>query len=400
MRRARILLLLLSLLLGACGDPPPSKPALDPEMAALLSDLVDGDDQDKRMAAHKALPGYGAAVVAPLAEALDRPDVGAGVGAWIAEVLGSLGPVAEPAAPALYRRLMLGGDCSATTSWALGQIGAPAVPLLAKALASEHENTRMWAADALQDLGTTAAPAAAALEQALADPAAQVRAYALQALVAAEVAITEPAFERILLLTHDADELVRAGAAELLARARGGAPAVQVRLREMVLQGNEDDDYARAIVLEALDPTLGRDAEALSFLRLVEALPGEDHELRPAARRMLLERGVDDPDLVEAMADAPEGEGFEEVLGRVDALLQAGPRGRRAALPLLRRVLGWSPETEERVRAATMLGSLGAVAAADEETRALLQKHAAEDAEEPVVSAACRAALATFDKAR
>ena len=376
---------------------PPTNEPLDPEIAALIHDLVDGTDYDKRKAAHLRLITFGAVVVEPLAAALDRDDVDASVGAWIAEVLGGLGPVAAPAAPALFRRLMQGGECSATTSWALGRVGEAGVPYLGKALSSPHAKTRVWATDALVDIGEKAAPAAEALLGALDDPDDEVRTYAPQAIEHLP-SVQERALPRLMALTRDPNEGVRLGAAQASAAIRGGDAAVQERLCSMILE--EPEAYVRAMVLEALDPHLGSDAATLAFLRRLASLPGEEDGLQPHAQAMLLKRGVDEPALVAAMADVGSGEGFDDVLRRAEALGRSGPNGRRASLPLLHRVLSWSPQEAERVRAVTLLGALGQVAAADEATIELLTRHAVEGNEEPAVIAACEAALAALRKAR
>jgi len=385
------------LIFAGCGDAPPPEEPLDPEIAALIHDLVDGTDYDKRKAAHLQLITFGAVVVEPLAAALDREDVDASVGAWIAEVLGSLGPVAAPSAPALFRRLMQGGECSATTSWALGQVGDAGVPYLGKALTSPHAKTRVWATDALVDIGEKAYPAAEALLGALDDPDDEVRTYAPQAIEPLP-SVQERALPRLLALTRDPNEGVRVGAAQALAAIRGGDAAVQERLCNMILE--EPEAYLRAMVLEALDPHLGSDAATLAFLRKLASLPGEEDGLQPHAQTMLLERGVDEPALVAAMADVGSEEGFDDVLRRAEVLGRSGPNGRRASLPLLHRVLSWSPEEAERVRAVTLLGALGRVAAADDATIRLLTQHAVAENDEPAVNAASEAALEALRKAR
>jgi HEAT repeat protein len=393
--RAACLLLPLLLFLG-CGDAPPTREPLDPRIAALIHDLVDGTDSDKRMAAHDALQTHGVVVVEPLAHALDREDVDASVGAWIAEVLGGLGPVAAPAAPALFRRLMQGGDCSATTSWALGQVGDAGVPYLARALSSPHQPTRLWASDALGNLEKRAAPAADALLGALDDPDAEVRTNAAWA-IAHLPTVHERAQPRLLVLTNDPHEEVRLGAAGALA-ARGAVPAVRQRLLRMILE--EPDAYTRVVVLESLDPHLGGDTATLAVLRKVADPSGEETDLSFRARAMLLQRGVDEPALVEAMAQVEGGEDFEVILSRAEVLGQSGPNGRQASLPLLCRTLAGSPEEADRVRAARMLGGLGTIAAGDDATLRLLTEQARNEHEEPAVKAACAAALGALRMAR
>ncbi len=113
---------------------------------------------------------------------------------------------------------------------------------------------------------------------------------------------------------------------------------------------------------------------------------------------MLLERGVDDPELVAAAAAIDEQEQFEATLRRAEALGRAGPNGRAASLPLLHRILRWSPEAAQRAKAATLLGGLGEIASNDEATMDLLARHARTGAEEPDVKTACEAALAALGR--
>ena len=396
--RVGLIAIAVVFVLGCGGPEPPVAAALDPEIAALIHDLVDGTDRQKREAAQEKLPAFGAVVVKPLAAALDREDVDAGVGAWIADVLGDLGPLAEPAAPALMRRLMLGGECSATTSWALGQIGAPAVPFLAQALSSEHAKARVWATDALLDLGAVAAPAAEALLRALDDPDSDVRTYAPQAIPRFP-SVQDRAVPKLLALTQDPEPEVRYAAVEALAEVRGGDPAVHARLRAMVLDPKEEE-FNRQFVLQAIDAHVGRDPADLAFLRAVVALGDDAPGAVSQARAMLLDRGVDDAVLIESYGDFTERTPFDVILPRAKRLASAGSNGKAAALPRLVRLLDWAPAGEDRVTAAGILGGLGAVAAADAHVMQALRVHADPANDEAQVNAACRAALALLEKPR
>lgn len=388
----RVLLGLVSVLLAlaGCGQKVPVDKRLDPEVAGLIHDLVDGSDYDRRMAAHDRLQTYGDVVVMPLADALDREDVDAGVGAWIAEVLGSLGPVAEPAAAALSRRLMQGGDCSATTSWALGQIGVPAVPYLVHAMASPHVKTRVWASHALLALEERAAPAADAFLKALEDEDEEVRGNAASA-IAHLPAVQARALPKLLQMTRDLADPVRQAAAQTLASVYGGDDAVQNRLREVVL--GDPEPYVQDMTLDALDAHLGRDADDIAFLRRVVDLPREEGAPRAAARTMLLERGVDEAGLVAAVAKFDKGASFASLLKRSAVLAASGPNGREAALPLLVRVLEWAPEEDERVSAAEALGRLAGTIDNDGPAMQALRAGTQENSEEPAVSAACAEAV-------
>ena len=380
-----------------CGEAPEAEQPLDPEVVALIHDLVDGTDYEKRMAALEKLPAHGTAIVKPLADALDREDVDDAVGAWIAEALARLGADAVDAAPALTRRLMRGGACSATTSHALEMMGAQGVPWLVQAMASTEENTLVWTADALSDLETLSAPAVGALHAALADERPAVRGAAADALRAIGPAADAAVPDLYPLTRHD-DEELRMSAGSALAAIRGTDPMVQSCLRRMVRE--DPDEYVRTRMLEALGPVLGRDPESLAFLRQVAAAPEDEYGAGAHAKGMLLERGVDDPALIAEMTAGYEDEGFEDALATADLLARAGPNGRSAALPLLIRVLEWSPQESERVAAARALGDLGRVAAASPAALAALGKHTKDEDEEPEVVAACKAALEKIGNAR
>lgn len=313
----------------------------------------------------------------------------ASVGAWIAKVLGNFGPDAAPAAPALVRRLMQGGDCSATTSWALGQIGDEGIPYLGRALSSPHAKTRTWAMDALLDAGQRAAPVADAMVALLDDPETGARRDAALG-VGRFPAVRKRARAKLLALTKDPEEEVRDSAASGLAR-DANEPEVRARLFEMVQ--TDPSEYVASTVLEAIDPYLGRNAQTIALLRKIEATPDPESELVWHARGMLLRRGIDDQALVERMAEAPADEPLGTALARATTLTQSGPNGRRAALPHPHQVLTWWSDAEVRVRAIESLERLGAVAAKDEATMRLLTKHADPAQEESNVAAAAAAAL-------
>ncbi len=286
--RLVIITLAVLLVLGCGREATVEEPPLDPEIAALIHDLVEGTDLEKRQAAHDKLPSYGAVIVQPLAAALDREDVDDGVGAWIAEVLAVLGERAEPAAPALLRRLMKGGECAATTSHALEMMGAKGVPFLMQAITGEHAKTRLWAADALYDLEDVAAPAVDALLTAVDDRHVEVRRTVVQALGQHPdqgARIVAPLLEA----SRDEDEEVRIAALESALSVGPTDSDVQVRAREVVLDRSEEAD-ARTRLFELLQEHLRPDTDSQTFLRAVAALEGDDEdELADAARALLKE---------------------------------------------------------------------------------------------------------------
>ncbi len=372
-------------------------PSTAEEIEQLVRDLLEGASRDVRLVASVQLQKIGAAAVPALTQAIERPDVRGGSAAWTIEVLGVIGEPSAPAAPELGRRLLRGGRFAQLIAWALGRIGAASVPFLAEALSSEATATRVYAADALQRLAEAAAPAADQLIAVLGDPDPVVRTYASQALARMPSASAR-SVPRLLEATRDDDDSVRHAAGTAIATLAGKDPAVLERLRQMVR--DDPDDHVRATMLDELDTRLGQDPEALDFLRELAALVEEELGLARKARWMLLERGVDDPDLVTWASKTEAGTSFEELLGRARGLAKAGPNGRRAALPMLVRVLDWAPDSEDRVAAVEALARLGKLAAGDEKAMQALGVHADEANEKPEVVAASRAALEQIKAAK
>lgn len=180
-----------------------------------IQSLLHGATEAERTQAMEELSRVGAPTVAPLARLLESPEVDDTQGAWIAETLGDLGPTAEPAARALAARLASGGECSATTSWALGRMGPAGVPWLIQALRDGRPKGRMWAAHSLRHFGSTEGEALAALIAALGDDVAEVRAEAAWSLAAMRPAA--PSVQAALRgALQDGDESVREAAREAL----------------------------------------------------------------------------------------------------------------------------------------------------------------------------------------
>lgn len=236
----------------------------------------------------KELAQIGSAAVPALAKLLESPDVDDVQGAWIAETLGDMGPVAEPAAPALAARLARGGDCSATTSWALGQIGPAGVPWLIQALMTGKPKGRAWAADALRNAGSDAREAIPALAAALGDDVAEVRAEA--AFTLAHIGAPARAqLPRVLSLLEDGDVNVRIAALAACEALETGEPAVVNALIRRLRR--DSSNVARERAAEILGG-MGAPARAAQAA-LREALRDDD-EVRDAARKALERIAGDD----------------------------------------------------------------------------------------------------------
>jgi len=197
----------------ACASTPQADalPESDPRVQALLH----GPTLEEQTRAMEELVRVGAPAVPALARLLESPAVDDVQGAWIAETLGEIGPPAAPAARALATRLMKGGDCSATTSWALGELGAAGVPWLVRALKDGQPKGRVWAAQYLRQHGLANREAVSALLAALRDDVADVRESAVWTLGCMDP--PTPAVEAALRnALRDKDEDVRYAASDVL----------------------------------------------------------------------------------------------------------------------------------------------------------------------------------------
>jgi hypothetical protein len=149
-------------------------------------------------------------------------------------------------------------------------------------------------------------------------------------------------------------------------------------------------------VLVTIDAHLEDDAIAVPLLRLgLEPRGGKNAWVRRVAIGLLLGRQVDDADLVAEYAAGPaRGDDPDAWLERAEVLVESGPNGRAAAVPLLARVLELSPSTEDRVQAAGALAAAAIEPAAREAAVGALRAHGAD---EPEVTEAVRDALEDLD---
>jgi HEAT repeat protein len=181
-----------------------------------------------------------------------------------ADVLGDLGPAAAKAVPALVALLSddenygLGGDFHGNgATWyfpgdraalALAKIGAPGVPVLARALKKSDPLSRRHAAEALGLIGPAARQAAPDLIAALNDPNRAVRAAAAESLGTINAA-GEPTVAALSHNLADKQRLVRVAAAKSLGRF--GAAAKQA-VPEFSRLRNDPYESVRDAAHEAL----------------------------------------------------------------------------------------------------------------------------------------------------
>jgi HEAT repeat protein len=202
------------------------------------------------------------------------------VRAAAASELGQLGPAAAGAVPALLNALREGRTPPTAFSWALGQIGAPAVPGLADTLRATDEDARARAVDALVVIGP---PAHDALIHALRDTSPRTRACAAMAL--GRMGPSAEAASELLIAARDPDEEVRHYAAQALGQAGPDVvPALLAALHSV-------DPAVRLAAVAALEqrPERRDSSEILSALRAA-AEGDSDQDVRHAAAWVLERR--------------------------------------------------------------------------------------------------------------
>jgi len=158
----------------------------------------------------------GAEVISALAEALG--DKAYGVRHTVAKVLGTCGPAAKAAIPALEKALKdERKEVKRAAALALGKIGKDAVPVLEKALGTNDPFVRRYAARALGNVGDGAAGSVNDFVKALADTDAEVRREAVWSLGLIGPA-AKGAAGALKKTLNDEDYVVRYAAAEALKR--------------------------------------------------------------------------------------------------------------------------------------------------------------------------------------
>jgi len=268
--------------LGCVGVPAHAPRANEslPQDDSRIQSLLHGE-LTERLHAMRELAEVGRPAVPTLAKLLESSNVDDAQGAWIAETLGDMGTTAEPAGAALAARLARGGECSATTSWALAQLGSAGVPWLIQALASGRSKGRVWAANALGNTSPAAVAAIPALGTALQDDVAEVRAES--ALTLASIgAPARDQLPRVLSLLDDGDENVRMAALQACGAIENGEGVVVGRLAKSLRDDSSTTVRARAAKILGGMGTSARAAEAA----LRDALQDDD-EVRDAAKTAL-----------------------------------------------------------------------------------------------------------------
>lgn len=161
-----------------------------------------------------------------------------------AYALGTIGAPAVPALIEIWREASRSGvetESFQHATYALSAIGAPAVPALIDTLQDENESIRASAAYALGDIGSAAQEAVPALTQGLRDESALVRRHATEALGL----IGQPAPDTVSALSgmlQDEHYWIRDNAARALARLGPAADAAIPALTDTL---NDENRYVR-----------------------------------------------------------------------------------------------------------------------------------------------------------
>ena len=166
----------------------------------------------------------------------------------------------------------IGGWSSPQLSWlqthatyALSAIGGPAVPALVETLDSDNESIRASAAYALGDIGNAAQEAVPPLTQALRDESSWVRRHATEALglIGQPTQDTVPA---LIDLLHDEYYWIRDNAARALARL---GPAAEAAIPALMDTLNDENRYVRFHATFALKQIGTPEATNLLFNHLL-----------------------------------------------------------------------------------------------------------------------------------
>jgi HEAT repeat protein len=304
--------------------------------AEYARDLEASDRNVRREAAYRlSRMGREARVAIPeLIKALDDDQQQVWFGAISA--LANLGPDAEPALPALlkeleawqpFRKDRQGSQALYRTALALGSIGAPAVPALSNALASDKWFVKAGAARALGFAGDLSRPVVPALIRVVGDERVEVREAAAETLALHRDAAVAGL---VTLLTEDEEPRARAAAAGTLRRIGTNAVSALPALRTAAEK--DRDSGVRVEAMTALSRCGLPAGEWVSLLFQAARDPSEP--VRKAAFGLLLVvRPVETrlmPTLIAGLRTADPGE--RELAARLVTELGADARSAAAVL--------------------------------------------------------------------
>ena len=358
--------------------------AIGQESIAALRNALSADDERARVAAIDKLAGFGPAAKDAVDDlAVLLTDKSERVRAHAAYALGMIGLAAKSAGPALAKAVVddpdvhvrreaveaietvqvdiqIAGPALAKALQddepgvriaaldVLTDIGAPAVPILSKAL--ENEATRYWAALALGELGPVSKPAADALAKALDDNRPQVQNEVLIALahVGPEAASAAPALAK--LLTSD-DASVHDAAAYALGRMGPAAADSTDALRTAMKNGKGMLPTICAYALARIEPNNKQALQKADKL-LTSAIRHEDPSVQSAALRALRELNRTPAELAPQLADCIVDCDPSLLREMMDILAASGDAGVPALIEALKR-------PESRGPAALVLAQIG-----------------------------------------
>ena len=248
---------------------------------------------------------FGRASVTWLVKALD--DKHPTVRRAAAEALGQIAKAAEPAIPALIRRL---GDedpgCRIEAAWTLGRIGFPALEPLLKAAADVQPTVRQTAVKALGLISNESPRVIPALIGHLGDEDADCRNEAALALGGIRPPVVEPLLEAVVA----PNPRLRASAAlalGLAGRVAEGTGQKSVQLLAAALADHDAEVRREASgALCRLSPDCKEAVGALS-----ESLADPDHEVRRLAAEALFKMDRDAAPAFESLLKALRNDDFK-----------------------------------------------------------------------------------------
>ncbi len=285
-----------------------------------------------------------------------------------AEALGTLGPKAAPAVPALLKALAAYSptdkldldEFAFAVLNAVAAVGEPAVPAVTKSLTDPNPVMRFLGAYMLGEIGPPAKAAAAALEKLLADEIGLIVAEAARALVA-----VTGSTEKVAGLIEGAlksDDPENRGAAVVCVGRMGpaGKPFADTALTLL-------DDPNAQVRASALDYVATLDAATAkpAVPKVAALLADEDADTRVQAANVLLALGRAAAPAAAALAKAVAADTDERVrLIALDAVAALGPEGKAAVPELVKVIADGSAPSGVRRRALVIAPALAPADAA------------------------------------
>lgn len=353
-----------------------------------LLEKLRSEDLAVQQRAHDELTAMGPEVLPQLLSLLRTDDT---LAAWIAEIIAEWGFRSRGAAPVLAERLARGLDDAPVMAHALCHIGGFALPYVGQALEKGTDVGRQWAMHALDILlEPNPDPLLPEITRALRSGWTPLRENAASALASLGV-LARPAFPDILAAASDPEDIVRGNIADALGEFLDcEASSSQAVGALLVLLEKNDHEYSHRKAAIALGQDSVRDARALTGLLDAVDDPGATEE----AALSLVKLGVGTEKAIDILLKSAGSKAPDtRTIDLAARLRTGGPRGRRAAVRLLRDACR-AEAADLRLKAVHLLAFVGD---ADPETARPELLRALEDKEQKV-RAAAQEALRALDR--